>query len=312
MYLIKLISKFIDPLKILLVLLLTSCSSNPTTGVKFNSTNAFNHIATQVSFGPRYTESDANFHASEFIMDQLRQHGWEAEIQEVESMDHDVRNIIGKFGEGHPWIILGTHYDTRLISDRDIDMNKRLIPVTGANDGASGVSILLELARVIPDFITENSNEESTKTQSGVNQIWLVFFDAEDNGNIPGWDWILGSKAFVETLVGQPDAAIIVDMVGDTNLKIYREKNSNQELSAEIWKEAEKLGYSDYFIPIDKYRILDDHVPFIEAGIPAVDIIDFEYPFWHTTEDTLDKVSGKSLQVVGDTLLQWILNKRFD
>jgi Zn-dependent M28 family amino/carboxypeptidase len=139
--------------------------------------------------------------------------------------------------------------------------------------------------------------------------VWLVFFDAEDNGNIAGWDWILGSKAFVEQLDGKPDAAVIVDMVGDKDLNIYMEQNSDLTLSAEIWSQAAQLGYSQQFIPSPKYRMLDDHTPFLNAGIPAVDIIDFDYPYWHTSADTPDKVSAESLQAVGDTLLAWTIHR---
>jgi glutaminyl-peptide cyclotransferase len=134
----------------------------------------------------------------------------------------------------------------------------------------------------------------------------LVFFDAEDNGRIPGWDWILGSRAFVEALEGKPDAAVIVDMIGDADLEIYLERGSDPELSAEIWDVAAYLGYSQ-FIPTPKYHILDDHVPFLEAGIPALNIIDFDYPYWHTIEDTVDKVSAESLEAVGETLRVWLL-----
>jgi Zn-dependent M28 family amino/carboxypeptidase len=134
----------------------------------------------------------------------------------------------------------------------------------------------------------------------------LVFFDAEDNGRIEGWDWILGSRAFVDQLAGQPDAVVIVDMIGDADLNIKMETSSTLSLVVEIWEQANALGYSDHFIPRPGYRILDDHTPFLQAGIPAVDIIDFDYPYWHTTEDTIDKISAQSLQVVGETLLAWL------
>ena len=135
-----------------------------------------------------------------------------------------------------------------------------------------------------------------------------MFFDAEDNGDVPSWDWILGSQAFVEQLEGEPDAVVILDMIGDTDLNIYLEQNSSSTLSAEIWAQAAALGHADHFIPVPKYRILDDHIPFLNAGIRAVDIIDFDYPYWHTTEDTADKVSAESLQVVGETILAWLSN----
>ena len=164
-------------------------------------------------------------------------------------------------------------------------------PVPGANDGASGVAVLLELAWDIPDDLDKN--------------IWIVLFDAEDNGNIPGWDWISDSRGFVDRLTTQPDAVVIVDMIGDADLNIYKEINSNAHLVNEIWNIANELGYQQ-FLPEYKYQIIDDHIPFIQEGIPAVDIIDFDYPYWHTTSDTLDKVSMESLDAVGETLLAWL------
>ena len=134
--------------------------------------------------------------------------------------------------------------------------------------------------------------------------VWLVFFDAEDNGRIEGWDWILGSREFVKNNPIQPQAAVIVDMIGDADLNIYKERNSNPELTDEIWATAQRLGYEDKFIDAEKHSMLDDHTPFLEAGIPAVDIIDFDYPYWHTMQDTPDKVSAESLKAVGDTLLR--------
>jgi Zn-dependent M28 family amino/carboxypeptidase len=139
-------------------------------------------------------------------------------------------------------------------------------------------------------------------------EIWLVFFDAEDNGRIQGWDWILGSRAFVDGLSGKPDAVVIVDMVGDMNLEIYKEKNSDQELTESIWGVAAQLGYHQ-FKPTPKYAMLDDHTPFLQAGIPAVDIIDFDYPYWHTSQDTADKVSANSLEAVGETLRTWLTDR---
>jgi Zn-dependent M28 family amino/carboxypeptidase len=178
-----------------------------------------------------------------------------------------------------------------MVADEDPDPAKQFDPVPGANDGASGVAVLLELARVLPD----NSVP-----------VWLVFFDAEDNGRIEGWDWILGSQAFVEELDFHPEAVVIVDMIGDAVQDIYIERNSNPALVNEIWGIAAELGYQKSFIATAKHSMLDDHTPFIRAGIPAIDIIDFDYPYWHTTEDTVDKVSAESLEAVGKTLQEWI------
>jgi Zn-dependent M28 family amino/carboxypeptidase len=107
-----------------------------------------------------------------------------------------------------------------------------------------------------------------------------------------------------------PDAVVILDMLGDADLNIHFERSSDAVISEAIWQQAADLGYGDVFIPTPKYNILDDHLPFLRAGIPAVDIIDFDYPYWHTTADTPDKVSADSLKAVGDTIRAWLLSKQ--
>ena len=232
----------------------------------------------------------------QWINDQLIAADWNVDIQNSQVMDQEIQNIIGRRGEGRPWVILGAHYDSRLLADKDPDFESRSTPVPGANDGASGVAVLLEIGRVYPGIMQS----------SWAKQVWLVFFDAEDNGRIPGWDWILGSQAMAANLEEHPDAVVIIDMIGDQDLNIYREGTSNSLLTDEIWKVAADSGYSDKFIPKQKYNIIDDHTPFLSLGIPAVDIIDFDYPYYHTVSDTTDKVSAQSLQIIGDVLLTWL------
>lgn len=263
----------------------------------FDGQRAFEDVRFQTGLGPRIPGSEAHRKIVNWMVSELENQGWQTNIQETEMMDHPVKNVIatrsGKDALHSPWIILGAHYDSRLYADQDPDPTKRSQPVPGANDGASGVAVLLELARTLPPDIPAN--------------VWLVFFDAEDNGNISGWDWILGSQAFVSQLEDKPEAAVIVDMIGDSDLNIYIEQNSDATLTAQIWAQAAELGYASSFIPIPRYSILDDHTPFLRAGIPAVDIIDFDYPYWHTTSDTFDKVSPQSLQTVGDVLTAWLV-----
>ena len=246
----------------------------------------------QMSLGPRLPDSQAHHETTLYIQNELEEAGWETEIQESSTMGYPIKNIIAKRGEGHPWYLIGAHYDTRIYADRDPNLDNRVLPVPGANDGASGVAVLLQLARSLPPDLN--------------GQIWLVFFDAEDNGGIQGRDWIMGSTAFVQQLVGRPDGVIIVDMIGDADLNIHLEKNSDPTLAASIWNQAAELGYADSFINQPYKAILDDHIPFLQAGIPAVDIIDFQYPYWHTIDDTLDKISAESMQIVGDTLQAWL------
>jgi Zn-dependent M28 family amino/carboxypeptidase len=134
------------------------------------------------------------------------------------------------------------------------------------------------------------------------NEIWLAFFDAEDNGQLDGWEWIIGSQYMADNLTIQPQAMILVDMIGDADQQLYLEGNSDPVLAARLWTTAAGLGYGQNFIPVIRYTMIDDHIPFKNRGIPAVDIIDFDYPHWHTTADTADKVSAASLERVGRTL----------
>jgi len=260
----------------------------------FDGERALQDVQHQVSLGPRIPGTPGHDQILEWMEGILTQNNWKVELQIYEIRGKTITNLIASRGQQDHYILLGAHYDTRIFADYDPDPLLRGEPVPGANDGGSGVAVLLELARTLPEELPV--------------PIQIVFFDAEDNGGIEDWDWILGSRAFVEHLENPPSAAIIVDMVGDVDLKIYKEHNSNQELNEQIWEHARLLGYENVFLPDYKFSILDDHIPFLEAGIPAVDIIDLDYPYWHTTQDTVDKVSAESLQVVGDTLFAWILS----
>jgi glutaminyl-peptide cyclotransferase len=262
--------------------------------VSFDSSHAYADVQTQVGFGPRIPGTDGHAQIRKWIQAELESAGWTVDIQQTQRMGHPIYNIIAKRNAEPPQIILGAHYDTRMIADNDPDLAKRTEPVPGANDGASGVAVLLELARSLPKDTVP---------------VWLVFFDTEDNGRIKDWDWILGSRAFAEEIKVAPKAVVVVDMIGDADLNIYLERNSNVTVRSEIWSTAEKLGYGKQFINQENFSMEDDHTPFLEAGLPAVDLIDFDYPYWHTTQDTPDKVSAESLKVVGDTLLNWIMEK---
>lgn len=267
--------------------------------LNFSGQRAYEDVARQVAFGSRALGSVGHELTVDWLEEEIEAAGWQPEILEENFEGIPITNIVAKRGEGvidkSPWIIIGTHYDTRLLADQDSNPEARKTPVPGANDGASGVAVLLELARTLPSDLPKN--------------VWLIFFDAEDNGEINNWDWMLGSTAFVQNLERNPDIVVIIDMVGDEDLDIYLERNSNLEIATEIWEVAGELGFSDHFIPVPKYRMLDDHLPFANAGIPSVLIIDFDYPYWHTTNDTLDKVSPNSLEVVGKTIETWLIEQ---
>jgi glutaminyl-peptide cyclotransferase len=262
--------------------------------VSFNGQRAYEDVQTQVSFGSRVPESEGHAKIQEWMREELESAGWQVETQTSRAMGHPIENLVGRKSADPPQIILGAHYDTRMFADNDPDPAQHANFVPGANDGASGVAVLMELARSLPEDTVP---------------MWLVFFDAEDNGRIEGWDWILGSREFVKNNPVQPRAVIIVDMIGDADLNIYKERNSNPELTDAIWEVAKRLGYESKFVPEYKHSMLDDHTPFLEAGLPAVDIIDFDYPYWHTVQDTPDKVSAESLQAVGETLRVWIMQQ---
>lgn len=266
------------------------------TPAAFNGERAFRDVEKQVAFGPRLPNSQPHAQAVEWIKQELDTAGWLVEMHKTTYQDQPIQNIIGKLGEGKsPWIIIGAHYDSRMKADRDPIPENRETPVPAANDGASGVAVLLELARVLPKNLDK--------------QVWLLFIDAEDQGSLPGWDWILGSRAFAETLTTNPDSVVIIDMIGDASLNIPKEMSSSPDLVNEIWEIAAQRGHHQ-FLNQNGYSMLDDHTPFLQKGIRAIDIIDFDYTYWHTIQDTPDKVSPESLYAVGDTLLHWLTGKK--
>jgi len=258
---------------------------------EFDSQRALEDVRYQLDRGARTPGSEAHKEVANWLMIELKNAGWNVETQETVVSGMPITNIIAKRGTGTPWIILASHYDSRIYADRDPNPESRQLAVPGANDGASSTAVLLEIGRVLPARINK--------------EVWLVFFDAEDDANISGLGGELGSGYFVSHLQGKPDSVVLLDMVGDKDLNIHMEKNSNPELNQEIWGAASELGYTQ-FIPDYKHAIIDDHTPFLQAGIRAADIIDFDYPYWHTTQDTLDKVSADSLKAVGETILHWL------
>jgi len=282
-------------------MLIVSCKNNSSVSIlegseEFNGQNAYNHIEYLTELGPRTINSKAHSETEIWIQNQLNDSGIKTEILSNNGTI-PITNIIGKIGQGKPVILLGTHYDSRLLADKDPLIENRSKPVIGANDGASGTAILIELARLLAKMNSSSPIKGS---------IWIVFFDAEDNGNISNYDWILGSRLFQNQINEKPDMVVIIDMLGDKDLNIFQEKNSDGQLNQEIWEVAKLLNYEQYFVKDQKYSILDDHTPFLDAGIPAVLLIDFDYRYWHTTEDTIDKISSESLKIVGNTIFNWL------
>jgi hypothetical protein len=264
--------------------------------VLFDGISAYDILLLQMEFGPRWPGSPGHVLVGDYIVDELGRQGWEVEEQVFEYKGLTGRNIIGRnnIGAG-PVIIIGAHYDTRKIADQTAGSTE---PVPGAVDGASGVAVLLELARTLD--LDEIDRE-----------IWLAFFDVEDQGSggMPDFSYIIGSTYMAQNLEVMPQAMVLVDMIGDADQQLFYEGNSDQGLLFNLWQIASELGYGDAFIPEYRHTMLDDHLPFVNLGIPAVDIIDFDYPYWHTVEDTADKASPDSLERVGRTLEEWLENR---
>jgi Zn-dependent M28 family amino/carboxypeptidase len=275
----------------------------------FDGAHAFQtYLAAQMNLGPRPVGTKEDRATGDYILAQLKESKWGTITQEFVYRNVPVRNVIGKAAEGRgPIIILGAHYDTRKRADQDKQHPDQ--PVPGANDGASGVAVLLELARTL----------DVSKLH---NEVWLAFFDAEDNGELPGcivwtnlcdsnepWPWSVGASYVADHLDKKPEAVIVVDMIGDKDQNIYYEQNSDKQFQEQLWGIAARLGYSSQFVPQYKWSMSDDHTPFLEKGIRAVDLIDFDYPYWHTVQDTIDKCSPESLEHVGRVLQTWLEGK---
>jgi glutaminyl-peptide cyclotransferase len=281
----------------LLLLGLWRLRPQPATPQLFSGDRAYAHVLAQMRLGPRVVGTEADTRAGDYIYNQLQQAGWSAEFQAFQYQNTPVRNVIGRANVGKgPIVIVGAHYDSRRRADQDPQHPD--VPVPGANDGAPGVAVLLELARVLD-------------LRQAPNEIWLAFFDAEDDGDLgDGWDWLVGSSYMAAHLTVQPRAMILLDMVGDADQQFYYEQTSDPALMRNLWATAAGLGYSQYFIPTPRWSMLDDHTPFLQRGIPAVDVIDFDYgpnnSYWHTTLDTADKVSAASLEHVGRTMAAFL------
>ena len=296
----------------IIILFLAGCSTNSVekSVPLFNHNRAFKHLVDQCDFGPRNPGSIGHTEFSIYLEEYLNVLSSELIIQEFSYLEHltninrDGKNFVARFNvESKERLLIGAHWDTRSFSDEDPDKEKHSIPVLGANDGASGTAILMELATIF----------SKNKPPIGID---LVFFDAEDVGiNGQPYTFAMGSEYFSKNLpIEKPKSAIIVDMVGDKYLKLPIERFSyqtNPDMVKEIWNLADELGLSAFEYRIG-YEIYDDHVPLWEnAQIPAIDIIDFDYPnifynHWHTQNDIPENCYPQSLQQVGTLILNYI------
>ncbi len=270
---------------------------------EFDSRSAFTFLEQQVDIGFRYPGSPEHRELQRYLTGRLQDFGANVSLQPFDAVlttgdTLHLINIIGNYNRGaSKRVMIAAHYDTRPYADRDPDPANRDKPIHGANDGASGVAVLLEIARLL------GQNEPPV----GVD---IVLFDGEDYGRegVP-IDYCLGSTHFSRHLKGyRPSAAIVIDMIGDRDLEIMMEGYSmaaSPELLGELFDIAGELGF-EQFRRKKMGAIIDDHLPLIQVGINAVDLIDFNYEYWHTLEDTPDKCSPASLEVVGKVLLHYI------
>ena len=299
-------------IRLLTTLLFLAFGCGPS-GPDFDEDHAFEYLVAQCDFGPRNPGSDGYYACLDFIITELDQSADDIILQEFRYQEqryrkrYDLQNIIARFNPDASFqTIISAHWDTRPWADQEDNRRDRNQPIIGANDGASGVAVLLELAKIMGE----------TPPPIGVN---LVFFDGEDLG-VPGENetYCQGSRYFAKNLpIPRPDEAINLDMIGDKQLHIPVEKYSleyNPNLVRYLWGRADDMGL-DAFDITPQYAIYDDHVPLHEiAGIPAINLIDFKYPnpyanFWHTMNDVPENCSAESLEQVGKLMVDYIYNR---
>ena len=299
-------------IRLLTTLLFLAFGCGPS-GPDFDEDHAFEYLVAQCDFGPRNPGSEGYYACLDFIITELDQSADDIILQEFRYQEqryrkrYDLQNIIARFNPDASFqTIISAHWDTRPWADQEDNRRDRNQPIIGANDGASGVAVLLELAKIMGE----------TPPPIGVN---LVFFDGEDLG-VPGENetYCQGSRYFAKNLpIPRPDEAINLDMIGDKQLHLPVEKYSleyNPNLVRYLWGRADDMGL-DAFDITPQYAIYDDHVPLHEiAGIPAINLIDFKYPnpyanFWHTMNDVPENCSAESLEQVGKLMVDYIYNR---
>ena len=279
----------------------------------FDADSAYAYLASQVAFGPRVPNTGAHKATGDWLVSELKRHGarvieQNASLKAFDGTVLNARNIFGRINpDSKERILLLAHWDSRPWADQDPEPAKRKMPVEGANDGASGVAILLEIARQL----------SLNPVNKGVD---ILFVDAEDWGTEGDDDsWALGTRYFVENppLKGySPEFAVLLDMVGGDGAIFCREyfsERSAPRIAEEIWQTAHQLGYEKMFLNRMGSAVMDDHVQLIRAGIPAIDIIEYHpdgdsgfNPRWHTTSDNLEGISKTTLNAVGSSLLQFL------
>jgi Zn-dependent M28 family amino/carboxypeptidase len=258
-----------------------------------------------MSFGPRIPNQAGHRQTGDWLLAELRARADTVVVQEIRHVTHKgdtlrLRNFFARFRpQATERVLFLAHWDTRPVADRSMNVAQQRQPVPGANDGASGVAVLLGVA-------------DALKAKPPANGVDLLFVDGEDYGDFADTnDVLIGSRWFAahQPPGYQPLYAILFDMVGDKDLQIHQEGNSlafAPEVVRSVWRVAAARGYERQFVPDVRHTLTDDHVALQKVGIHAIDVVDFDYPYWHTTEDTIDKVSAESLQIVGDVAVSLV------
>lgn len=291
----------------------------------FNADSAYLFVAAQVKFGKRVPNTEAHRKCADYLVEQLRSFGFQTEVQAFEAIAYNgnklqSKNIIGKFNPtAAKRILLAAHWDSRPFNDKEAKDSTKFEPIDGANDGASGVGVLLEIARAIA--------MAEKKPQVGVD---IIFFDSEDYGQPENYQgqykpdmWCLGSQYWSKNKGNyQAYFGILLDMVGGKNAQFWREGSSLQyarEITQNTWRVGNQLGYSSYFILKDAPAITDDH-SYVNtiAKIPMLDIIEYDPAnsdtffahYHHTSKDNMEIIDKNTLKAVGQTVLQVVYNEQ--
>lgn len=292
---------------------------------QFDADSAYHFVKSQVDFGPRVPNTKEHMTCGDYLVNELKRFGAEVTEQKADLEAYNktilkARNIIGTFGkEKENRVLLFAHWDTRPFADNDPNPKNNHTPILGANDGASGVGVLLEIARII----------QSKSPEVGVD---IIFFDAEDYG-VPSFErtffdtsdtWCLGSQYWSKnphTPNYKARFGILLDMVGAPDAKFYKEYFSKKYAGTTLtktWTAARNLGYGKYFIDADGGMITDDHLPVNQIrNIPSIDIIQYDKDsdtgfgwYWHTIKDDMSNISKETLKAVGQTVLEVVYNEK--
>jgi glutaminyl-peptide cyclotransferase len=283
----------------LAVFLLATCERGPRAG-KFDGDSALRYAKAQVDIGTRVPGTPGAQRGGDWIIARMRERADTVIVQSWTQTLSDgrkvpLRNIFARFRPDLPdRVLYVTHWDTRPVSD-EADPAQRNLPMPGANDGASGVGLLVALGDAL----------KKTPPAVGVD---FLFVDGEDYGNFgTNQDVLMGSTYFAAHLPSatyRPIFGVLWDMIGDKDLRIKQEQNSvaqAPEVVRRVWEQAAELGHGDVFVEEQTaFAITDDHIPLLQAGLRVIDVIDLEYPYHHRPSDTIDKISARSLSIVGE------------